>query len=269
MTDEPTAEPESTAELPGEIRIVALRGMPEVHPGDDMATLLVAALVDTGLTPRDGDVMVVTQKVVSKAEGQLVELDGVEPSALALDFATRWQKDPRYVEMVLRESVRIVRMDRGIIISQTRHGFVCANAGVDASNVSGGDGACLLPRDPDASAAALRAALAERTGAQMAVIISDSFGRPWRNGIVNVAIGVAGIAPLADYRGRPDDFGRVMHASVLAVADELASAAELASGKVNRAPCVLIRGYPYERREGASTGSGAELLMDPAADLFR
>ena len=268
MTDTPARH---AAELSAEIRIVALRGVPEVHPGDDVAALVVAALAGTGLAARDGDVLVVTQKVVSKAEGQLVDLRGLEPSALALDFATRWQKDPRYVELVLRESVRIVRMDRGIIISQTRHGFVCANAGVDASNVSGGDVACLLPLDPDASAAALRAALAERTGTDLAVIISDSFGRPWRNGIVNVAIGVAGMAPLSDYRGRPDDFGRVMHASVLAVADELASAAELASGKVNRAPFVLIRGYPYERpsAEGGGNGTGADLIMDPAADLFR
>jgi coenzyme F420-0:L-glutamate ligase / coenzyme F420-1:gamma-L-glutamate ligase len=269
MSDQPrraqaqTPEPEP----PAEIRIVALRGVPEVHHGDDMAALVVAALVSSGLNAHDGDVLVATQKVISKAEGQLVELHGVEPSSLALDFAARWQKDPHYVELVLRESVRIVRMDRGIIISQTRHGFVCANAGVDASNVSGGDVACLLPADPDASAAALRSALFERTGADLAVIISDSFGRPWRNGIVNVAIGVAGLAPLADYRGQPDDFGRVMHASVLAVADELASAAELASGKVNRAPFVLIRGYAYARRDGQ--GAGAELIMDPAADLFR
>lgn len=265
MSDEAarTAELESATA----IRIAALRGVPEVHPGDDVAALLVAALARTGLEARDGDVLVVTQKVISKAEGQLVDLHNVEPSALACDFAARWDKDPRYVELVLRESVRIVRMDRGIIISQTRHGFVCANAGVDASNVSGGDVACLLPSDPDASAAALRAALVERAGADLAVIISDSFGRPWRNGIVNVAIGVAGMAPLADYRGQPDDFGRVMHASVLAVADELASAAELAAGKVNRAPFVLIRGYPYARREGA--GTGTELIMDPAADLFR
>ena len=255
-------------EPPGEIRIVALRGVPEVQPGDDVAALVVAALARTDLAARDGDVLVATQKVISKAESQLVELSGVEPSALARDFATRWDKDPRYVELVLRESVRIVRMDHGIIIAQTRHGFVCANAGVDASNVSGGDVACLLPRDPDASAAALRTALMERTGADLAVIVSDSFGRPWRNGSVNVSIGVAGMEPLTDYRGRPDDFGRVMHASVLAVADELASAAELASGKVNRAPFVLIRGYPYERREGGA-GVGAELLMDPAADLFR
>jgi coenzyme F420-0:L-glutamate ligase/coenzyme F420-1:gamma-L-glutamate ligase len=261
MTGEPTTPPHQ----PDEIRILALRGVPEIHPGDDMAALVIAAAERDHLTLRDGDVLVATQKVISKAEGQLVDLRAIEPSALARDFAERWHKDPRYVEVVLRESVRIVRMDRGLIIAQTRHGYVCANAGVDASNVSGGDVACLLPRDPDASAATLRAALAARTGADLAVIISDSFGRPWRNGIVNVAIGVAGMAPLADYRGQPDDFGRVMQTSVLAVADELAAAAELAAGKVNRAPFVLIRGYSYTRRGG----TGAELVMDPAADLFR
>jgi coenzyme F420-0:L-glutamate ligase / coenzyme F420-1:gamma-L-glutamate ligase len=255
----------ASAATPGELRIVALRGVPEVRPGDDLAALALDAYTASGLRPESGDVLVVTQKIVSKAEGALVDLRHVEPSDLARRFAERWGKDPRYVEVVLRESERIVRMDRGLIISQTRHGFVCANAGVDASNVSGGEVVGLLPRDPDASAAALRRALAERAGAEVAIIISDSFGRPWRNGIVNVAIGVAGLAPLADYRGQPDDFGRVMHASVLAVADELASAAELVTGKISRAPLALIRGYPYERRDGAA----AELVMDAAQDLFR
>jgi len=248
-----------------ELRIIGLAGVPEVRPGDDLAALALAAYAATGLRASNADVLVVTQKIVSKAEGALVDLRAVEPSDLARRYAERWDKDPRYVEVVLRQSQRIVRMDRGLIISQTKHGFVCANAGVDASNVAGGEVVCLLPDDPDASAAALRAALAERAGAEVAVIISDSFGRPWRNGIVNVAIGVAGMAPLTDYRGQPDDFGRVMHASILAVADELASAAELATGKVRRAPFALIRGYPYERHDGTA----AELVMDPALDLFR
>ena len=249
----------------GELRLLGLRDVPEAHPGDDLAALVLDAAHATGVALRDGDILVVTQKVVSKVEGQLVNLGEVEPSDLALRFAERWGKDPRYIEVVLRESVRIVRMERGILITQTRHGLICANAGVDASNVSGGEMACLLPRDPDRSAATLRAALCERTGVDLAVIISDSFGRPWRNGITNVAIGVAGIAPLADYRGQPDDFGRVMHASVIAIADELAAAAELVSGKVSRCPFTLIRGYSYEQRDGA----GADLIMDPAMDLFR
>lgn len=244
------------------VQLFSLPDVPEVRPGDDLARLVVESSASVPL--RDGDILVVTQKVVSKAEGRLVDLRTVEPSALAARFAERWGKDPRYVEVVLGETVRIVRMDHGVLIAQTRHGFVCANAGVDASNVSG-DMACLLPLDPDASAAALRSELARRLGVDVAVIISDSFGRPWRNGIVNVAIGVAGMAPLEDYRGRPDDFGRVMHASVIAVADEVASAAELLAGKVNRSPFVVVRGYEYRRPEGRA----AELVMDASMDLFR
>jgi coenzyme F420-0:L-glutamate ligase/coenzyme F420-1:gamma-L-glutamate ligase len=246
------------------VEIIGLREVPEVRPGDDLALLVRDAARASGVALRSGDVLVVTQKVVSKAEGRLVNLEEVTPSSLALEFAERWKKDARYVEVVLRESMRIVRMARGIIISETRHGFVCANAGVDASNIPG-DTACLLPLDPDASASTLRAALMRELGVDLAVIISDSFGRPWRNGITNVAIGVAGMLPLADYRGQPDDFGRVMHASVLAVADELASAAELATGKIGRCPFALIRGYDYPCGEGRAR----DLVMDPAADLFR
>jgi coenzyme F420-0:L-glutamate ligase / coenzyme F420-1:gamma-L-glutamate ligase len=247
------------------VRLIGLRGVPEVQPGVDIATLALAAADESDVVLEDGDVLVVTQKVVSKAEGCLVDLREIEPSDLAQRFAERWGKDARYVEVVLRESTRIVRMDRGIIIAQTRHGFVCANAGVDASNVGGGDVACVLPRDPDGSARALREELRRRTGRDVAVIISDSFGRPWRVGIVNVAIGVAGMAPLLDYRGRPDDFGRMMSVSVLAIADELASAAELVSGKVNRCPFVIVRGYPYPQEEGTA----AALVLDASMDLFR
>jgi coenzyme F420-0:L-glutamate ligase/coenzyme F420-1:gamma-L-glutamate ligase len=248
----------------GEMRLIGLQGVPEVAPGDDLARLIVEA--SQTFTPlHNGDVLVVTQKIISKAEGQLVDLRTVEPSDLARRFAATWKKDARQVEVVLRESVRVVRMERGIIISQTRHGFICANAGVDESNVPGGHIACLLPRDPDESAHALRAALVKRLGVDVAVVISDSFGRPWRLGITNVAIGVAGLAPLADYRGQPDDFGRIMNVSVLAVADELASAAELVMGKVNRCPVAIIRGFPYEPREGSIN----ELILDPADDLFK
>lgn len=246
------------------IQLLGLRDVPEVRPGDDLARLVLESATASGIHLRAGDVLVITQKVVSKAEGRLVDLRTVEPSDLARRFAERWNKDPRYVEVVLRESVRLVRMDHGLIISETRHGFVCANAGVDASNVAG-ELACLLPLDPDASSVALRDELMRRTGIELAVLISDSFGRPWRYGITNVAIGVAGLAPITDYRGQPDDFGRVMQASVIAVADELAAAAELVSGKVNRCPFVVVRGYAYERRDGRA----AELVMDPAMDMFR
>lgn len=247
-----------------EVRILGLRGVPEIRPGADLARIALDAATATGVRFAPGDILVVTHKIVAKAEGRLVDLREIEPSPLAQRF-TQWGKDPRYIEVVLRESERIVRMARGLIISQTRHGFICANAGVDASNVSGGDIVCLLPLDPDASAGRIRAAIREETGVELAVIISDSFGRAWRNGITNVAIGVAGMAPLQDYRGQPDDFGRVMSATLLAVADEVAAAAELATGKVKRRPMVLVRGYDYPQGEGKA----AELLMDSAIDLFR
>ncbi len=260
MSDTPGAPAE-----PEGIRIIPLRGAPEAQPGADVATMALAAATASGVQLQNDDILVVTQKVISKAEGLLIDLTTVEPSDIAQRYAQQWARDPRQVEVVLRESARIVRMDRGLIIAQTRHGFVCANAGVDASNVPGDDIVCLLPRDPDASAERLRAELRRQTGVALAVIISDSFGRPWRQGIVNVALGVAGMAPLADYRGQRDDFGRVMTSSVMAVADEIASAAELATGKVDRTPFVVVRGYPYQRAEG----SGAQLLMDPTMDMFR
>ncbi len=262
-----TAESEAPSgeQAPQELRVIGLRGVPEVRPGTDLAQAVIEAMRANGVRLQDGDILVVTHKVISKTEGQLVDLRTIEPSALANRLAQQYDKDARHVEVVLRESTRIVRMDRGIILSQTEHGFVCANAGVDASNVAGEDVVCLLPRDPDASARMLREALQRETGARLAVIVTDSFGRPWRNGIVNVAIGVAGLAPLADYRGRPDDHGRVMNVSVLAVADELASAAELVMGKVARCPVAIVRGYAYEPREGQAS----ELVMDAATDLFR
>ncbi len=244
------------------LEILPVKGIPEVRPGDDLPALISAAA--DGLF-RSGDVVVVTHKIVSKAEGRLVDLDTVEPSAFAKGFAARYEKDPRQIEVVLRESRRIVRMDRGIIISETHHGFVCANAGVDASNVPGDDTVCLLPLDPDASAARLRDTLVSRTGAEIAVVVSDSFGRAWRQGITNVAVGVAGMDPLADYRGETDPHGYPLTASVLAVADELASTAELVMGKTTGIPVAVVRGYPYQR----GPGIGKDLLMEPERDLFR
>ena len=251
--------------MPSHVQIIGLDGVPEVRPGDDLATIVLGAVAASGEGLRDGDLLVVTHKIVSKAEGRLVDLREIEPSDLARRHAAAWDKDPRQIEVVLRESKRIVRMAHGIIIAETHHGFICANAAVDASNIPGDDTVCLLPRDPDASAAALRATLRERTGLDVPVVISDSFGRAWRMGITNVAIGVSGLAPLADYRGQADPYGRTMHASILAVADELASAAELVSGKVDGRPVALIRGYAFERAEA----TGRDLLMDPARDLFR
>ena len=244
------------------VRILPVNGFPEVRPGEDLAALIAGATNDL---LREGDVLVVTHKVVSKAEGRLLDLAGVEPSPFAKSFAAEHGKDPRQIEVVLRESKRIVKMDRGILITETRHGFVCANAGVDASNVPGEDTVCLLPIDPDASAARLHEVLRERTGVYAPVIITDSFGRPWREGITNVAIGVAGMKPLADYRGQSDPHGYPLEASVLAVADELASAAELVVGKTSGTPLAVVRNYAYER--GEENGQG--LVMDASKDLFR
>lgn len=248
--------------MSGALTIWAPAGLPEVRPGDDLAALILDA---AGPSLQPGDLLVVTHKIISKAEGQLVDLTTITPSARAAEFAAAWGKDPRQIEVVLREAVRIVRMERGVIIAETRHGFVCANAGVDASNVPGAATVCLLPADPDASAARLYARLSERLGFPLPVIISDSFGRPWRNGITNVAIGVAGLLPLTDYRGQPDAHGYIMSASILATADELAAAAELVMGKVAGRPVAVIRGYPYTPGEG----SGRQLIMDPSRDLFR
>jgi coenzyme F420-0:L-glutamate ligase / coenzyme F420-1:gamma-L-glutamate ligase len=244
------------------VEIRAVEGIDEVRPGTDVAALIADATRDRPLA--DGDVVVVTHKIVSKAEGQLVDLRTVTPSALAVRIAEQFGKDARQVDVVLRESARIVRMERGIIICETRHGLICANAGVDASNVAS-DTVCLLPRDPDASAARIRAGLQERTGADVAVIISDSFGRPWRNGIINIAIGVAGMLPLADYRGQTDPAGYDLRVTVMAVADELAGAAELVMGKIDMVPVAVIRGFAYDRGDG----TGHDLIMDPTKDLFR
>lgn len=247
------------------ISLIALDGIPEVVPGNDVASLIAAALAARGIGLEARDVLVVTQKVVSKAEGRVVELASVTPRPEAVEWAARWGKDARQVELVLSESAEVLRMaPGGLIISRTRHGFVCANAGVDLSNVGGGDVATLLPVDPDASARALRERLGELVGSRPAVVISDSFGRPWRNGIVNVAIGVAGLEPLVDLRGTADADGRVMHSTVIAVADELASAADLAGGKVAQRPAVLVRGWEFEPRDGAA----AALVMDRELDLF-
>lgn len=244
------------------IHIIPVTGMPEVVPGDDLPAALLCAAGDD---LRAGDVLVVTHKVISKAEGRLVDLATVEPSPFALDFAARNGKDARQVEVVLGESKRIVRMVGGLIIAETRHGFVCANAGVDASNVPGDDTVCLLPEDPDDSARRIREAVRGRLGFDVAVIVTDSFGRPWRSGITNVAVGVAGISPLTDYRGGKDPHGYDLEASVLAVADELAAASELVMNKVDAVPAAIVRGYPFEPAEG----SAKDLVMPPERDLFR
>jgi coenzyme F420-0:L-glutamate ligase/coenzyme F420-1:gamma-L-glutamate ligase len=251
------------------IEAVAIDGLGEIVPGDDLPALITDALVAaSGLLPlRGDDVLVVTQKVVSKAEGAIVDLTTVEPRPEVVEFAKRFDRDPRQVELVLREARRVVRMENGLVITETPHGFVCANGGIDASNVGprSGDIVTLLPRDPDASADRIRAAIRERLDHDLPVIISDSFGRPWRFGIVDVAIGVSGLLPLDDLRGTPDADGRVMKSTVRAVADEIASAAELALGKTARRPVALVRGASFRRGEGRIK----DLVMPTEMDLFR
>jgi coenzyme F420-0:L-glutamate ligase/coenzyme F420-1:gamma-L-glutamate ligase len=247
------------------ISLIPVSGIPEVRPGDDLGRQIADGLAADGIGLTDDDVVVVTQKVVSKAEGRVVDLSPIEPRPGAVEWAERWGKDARQVELVLRESADVVRWaDGGLIISRTRHGFVCANAGVDLSNTGGEELATLLPEDPDASARALRDRLGALLRARPAVIISDSFGRPWRNGIVNVAIGAAGLEALVDLRGRPDAQGREMRSTIIAVADELASAADLAGGKVEQQPVVVVRGYSVEHGEAGA----AALVMPRAQDLF-
>jgi coenzyme F420-0:L-glutamate ligase/coenzyme F420-1:gamma-L-glutamate ligase len=276
------------------IQITGVAGLPEIQDGDDLVALTLEALQrerhpdqagpssppdpmgaagnagDAGETVRDGDVVVFTSKVVSKAEGRTVLLETVTPSAMATAWAAAHGKDPRHVEVVLREASRIVRMERGILIAETRHGFICANAGVDASNAAGSGQLLLLPEDPDASARRLRAAFAARTGVDVAVVISDTFGRPWRLGQTNVAIGASGIQAIRSYYGAQDPAGRVLHATAIAVVDELAAAAELAMGKLDRVPVALLRGYAYPRVEaGAPDPGAARLVRQAALDLFR
>lgn len=244
------------------VTFIPVPGIPEIRPGEDLGAILAQHLRPL---VHDGDVLVVTQKVVSKAEGQLVPLSEVTPSPFAEAFAQKWGRDPRHIEVVLRESLRVLRMaDGGLIISETRHGLVCAHAGVDLSNIDGGDTACLLPVDPDASAQRLHEQLGEALGLHLPVIISDSFGRPWRNGIVNVAIGVAGMRPMTDYRGQVDGGGYALKASLMATADALAAGSELVTGKCDAVPAVLARGFAYERGDGR----GCELLMEPQRNLF-
>jgi coenzyme F420-0:L-glutamate ligase/coenzyme F420-1:gamma-L-glutamate ligase len=244
-----------------------VEGLPEVTPGDDLAALIAAA-VPAENPLDDADVLVVAHKVVSKAEGRIRILDRVTPGPRATDLANRLGKDPRHVQVVLDESQEVLRASHGVLICLTPHGFVCANAGVDASNVPGDDTVVLLPIDPDASARALRAALHRLTGARPAIVISDSFGRAWRHGQCDLAIGCAGIDPLEDWRGRKDANGRELRATWIAVADELAAAADLARGKDTFHPVVIVHGAG--RHVSADDGPGAKAIVRPEEeDLFR
>ena len=251
------------------IRILALDGIPEIREGDDLGVFIGNAIQRTaGALPLTReDVLVVTQKIVSKAEGAVVDLTTVTPRREAIKFAERFDRDPRQIEVVLREARRVVRMQNGVLITETAHGFVCANGGIDASNVGPASGSVvtLLPVDPDGSATRIRAAIRARYGVDVPVVMSDSFGRPWRWGIVDVAIGVSGLLPLEDLRGVPDADGRVMKSTVRAVADELASAAELTLGKTAGRPVALVRGASFTRGEATIR----DALIPAENDLFR
>jgi coenzyme F420-0:L-glutamate ligase/coenzyme F420-1:gamma-L-glutamate ligase len=247
-----------------EVRVIGVTGMPEIVAGDDLPSIIAASVARMELEIERGDIFVIAQKVVSKAEGRVVRLDSIEPSPAASDWAALHGKDARVVEVVLRESKRILRMERGVMICETHHGFVCANAGVDSSNTAE-ETVVLLPEDSDRSARHIQAALESLLEARAAVIVSDTFGRPWREGLVNVALGIAGIAPLIDYRGQVDSYGRPLRVTMIAVADEIASAAELVMRKSDGVPVAIVRGFDYESR----AAYGRELIRPAEHDLFR
>jgi coenzyme F420-0:L-glutamate ligase / coenzyme F420-1:gamma-L-glutamate ligase len=249
---------------PPRYEVIGVAGLAEVHPGDDVARLVMDAARAQGTPIATHDVLVIGQKVISKAEGRILRLSEVEPSPATQRIAANLGRDPRLLEVILRESRRVVRMDKGVIITETHHGWICANAGVDQSNVDA-ETVALLPEDSDRSARAFRERVQVLAGAEVAVIIADTFGRPWREGLTNVAIGVAGMAALRDYIGEPDSAGRPLQATILAVADELASAAEIVMGKLDRIPAAIVRGLRIEMSEAGSK----PLLRDPARDLFR
>jgi coenzyme F420-0:L-glutamate ligase/coenzyme F420-1:gamma-L-glutamate ligase len=248
------------------LNLTAIEGIPMIKRGDDLAGLIMRALDGMDLKLQNGDIVTICQKIVSKSEGRLVNLSEIEPSALAKNFAARWDKDPRAVELVLRQTSRIVRMDNAVLIVETGPGWVCANAGIDESNSLGDDLAILLPEDADASAAQIRGELKRLSGADAAVLITDTFGRPWRDGLTEICIGIAGMDAMLDLRGTSDLGGRELHHTVIAIADEIAAAAGLLMPKAGATPAVLVRGYEYKPVEGAS----AKALIRPAAsDLFR
>jgi coenzyme F420-0:L-glutamate ligase/coenzyme F420-1:gamma-L-glutamate ligase len=248
------------------ISLSAVEGLPEISPGQDLAAEIVSALGADGLIA--GDVLVIAHKAVSKAEGRIRALSEVEPGDRAMTLAREQDRDPRHVQVILDEARSVVRAQRGVLITETRHGFICANSGVDASNVPGDDALVLLPVDPDASARGLRARLRELTGVAPGIVITDSFGRAWRSGQCDVAIGCAGLEPCEDLRGQRDTHGREMRATLIAVADELAAAADLARRKAGRQPVVLIRGAGRHVTEADGPGA-ASLIRAAEQDLFR
>ena len=249
---------------PREVRAIPVTGIGEVAAGNSLASLVIAALKSHRLSFEPGDILVVKHKIVSKTEGRTVRLADIKPSAAAKRFAIRQSSDPRVIELALREANRVVRQ-KHVLITETAHGFICANSGIDVSNVDGGATAVLLPLDTDRSAARILREIKKRTTLHVPVVIADSFGRAWREGLTEVAIGVAGMKPLHDYRGQPDAYGYRLHSSVECVADELACFAGLVCGKNAAVPACIIRGYPYRRGKGTAR----EIIRPAARDLFR
>lgn len=247
-----------------EFRVIGVTGLPMVQAGDDLAAQIVDAAAAQGTPIAAGDVVVVTQRIVSKAEGRVVPLDTFSPSPFALAYAARWEKDARVVEAVLQESKRIIRQVGPVLITETHHGFKCANSGVDASNVGGEGLVCLLPVDPDASCRRIREGICNRTGVEVGVVMSDTFGRPWRLGQTNIAIGVAGMLPMRDYVGKTDLDGHVLRVTMICDADEITGAAEMVMGKLDAVPAAIVRGFPYQPGEG----SAQEIVRGQALDLF-
>ena len=250
---------------PDELRLIPIPLQDEILPGDSLPDKLLASLRRSRLRLQPGDILIIKHKIVSKAEGRLVNLKTIQPSPESTAWAKQYDLDPRVIELALRESRAVIRRKNGVLITETHHGFLCANSGVDVSNVNGGTNALLLPEDPDRSAADLRRALKQRTGLNIPVIITDSFGRPWREGLTEFAIGIAGMKPLRDDRGRRDAHGYRLRASVEAVADELACAAGLVCGKLNRSPACIVRGFRYQ----PGPGKVHDLLRPAPTDLFR
>jgi coenzyme F420-0:L-glutamate ligase/coenzyme F420-1:gamma-L-glutamate ligase len=248
-----------------ELRLIPIPVADEIRPGDPLADKFFDALRRRRLRFQSGDILIVKHKIVSKSEGCLIDLATIRPSAESIAWAQQYALDARVIELALRESRAVIRRKNGVLITETHHGFLCANSGVDVSNVDGGSHALLLPEDPDRSAADLRRDLKRRTGLAIPVIITDSFGRPWREGLTEYAIGIAGMKPLRDDRGRRDPHGYKLKASVEAIADELACAAGLVCGKLNRAPACIVRGFRY----GPGAGGVKDLLRPAASDLFR
>ena len=256
----------ASSDFPKEVRLIPISFTDDIKPGDELAVKLLHSMRRLALAFKPGDILVVKHKIVSKSEGRIVDLETIKPSADSVAWAKKYKLDARVVELSLRESVGVIRRKNGVLITETKHGFICANSGVDVSNVDGGRHALLLPADPDRSAREIQQRIKMLTKLTIPVLITDTFGRPWREGLVDFCIGVAGMKPLRDDRGQRDPHGYSLHASVEAVADELACAAALVCGKLNRTPACIIRGFSYQPSRQSRT---RDLLRPAASDLFR